>query len=325
MNSREYVKEIPVYLFTGFLESGKTTFIQEVLEGSDFNNGEKSLLLVCEEGEVEYDPSSFNGDPKNIDIEIIDSEEDINPDYLDALISKHNSERVIIEYNGMWLLEKLFTGMPENWIVYQEMTFSDATTFLTFNQNMRQQVFDKLKTADLVVFNRCDRETFTEDIKIEFHKIVRVANKKNQIIYEYGPNDTEPDTIEDPLPFDIEANPIAIKEEDFAEWYRDVNDEAEKYDGKRVVVKGRVAKGPGLPERSFVFGRHVMTCCAADIQFAGLLAVYERTNNVKHGGWVDIDAIIKVEETPVYGEAGPVLYCESVKASLPADPEVATF
>lgn len=320
------MKEIPVYLFTGFLESGKTTFIQEVLEGNDFASPaeERTLLLVCEEGEEEYHPDRFFVNPDSVIIEYIE-EDELNPSKLAELESVHNIDRVIVEYNGMWLLEKLFTNMPQNWVIYQEMTFADATTFLTYNQNMRQQVFDKLKTADLVVFNRCDRETFNQEVKMEFHKIVRVANRRNQIVYEYGPNDTEPDTIIDPLPFDLESNPIDIKEEYFAEWYRDVNDEMDKYEGKIVKVKGRVAQGPGLPEGSFVFGRHVMTCCAADIQFAGLLAVYDRASKVKHGGWVDITAEIRIEETPVYGEAGPVLHCIDVKATIPADPEVATF
>ena len=317
--------ETPVYLFTGFLESGKTTFIQEVLEGEEFDSEEKTLLLVCEEGVEEYQKDRFYGNRDNILIEEIESEDDINPTHLKKLQDKHEATRVIIEYNGMWLLEKLFTNMPEEWVIYQEMTFSDATTFLSFNQNMRQLVFDKLKTADLVVFNRCDRNTFDDDVKMEFHKIVRVANRRNQIIYEYGPNDTEPDTIVDPLPYDLDSDPIVVNEEDFAEWYRDVNEEPYKYEGKHIKVKGRVAMGPGIPDNSFVFGRHVMTCCAADIQFAGLLAVYDRTNSIKHGGWVDINAEVKVEETPVYGEAGPVLYCKDVKASLPADPEVATF
>ena len=317
--------EIPVYLFTGFLESGKTSFIQEVLEGPEFNSEVKTLLLQCEEGEVELNPSEFFGTIENISIEQIESEEDLNAPNLDSLLKKHNAERVIVEYNGMWLLEKFFANMPQEWIIYQEMTFADSNTFLAYNQNMRQLVFDKLKTADLVVFNRCDKESFDDDKKMEFHKIVRVANKNSQIVYEFGPNDTELDTIIDPLPFDIEANPIIVNEEDFAEWYRDINDEPFKYEGKNVRIKGRVAIGPGIPENSFVFGRHVMTCCANDIQFAGLLAMYDRVKSIKHGGWVDIDAKVVVEETPVYGEAGPVLYCDSVKASIPADPEVATF
>lgn len=315
--------EIPVYLFTGFLESGKTTFIQETLAGSDFNLGERTLLLMCEEGETEYEPDEFFG--KNVFIEPIDDEADLNPENLTSLQLTHKVERVVIEYNGMWMLEKLFSNLPKDWVIYQEVTFFDAKNFISYNQNMRQLVFDKLKTADLVVFNRCERDVFTEERKLEFHKIARVANRKNQIVYEYGKDDAEPDTIVDPLPFDMEADVIEVPEDAFAEWYRDVNDEPAKYEGKKVSVKGRCAMGPGIPDQGFVFGRHVMTCCVEDIQFAGLLAMWPEVKRMKHGGWVDITAEIKLENTPVYGEEGPVLYCSKVKATVPCDPEVATF
>ena len=315
--------EIPVYLFTGFLESGKTTFIQDTLEGGDFNAGERTLLLMCEEGEVEYKPDKFFG--KNVFIESLDDESELERGNLKRLQLEHKVERVVIEYNGMWAMDKLFSSLPEDWVIYQEVTFSDATKFLSYNQNMRQLVFDKLKTADLVVFNRCDDESFTDETKMEFHKIVRVANRKNQIVYEYGPNNAIPDTIVDPLPFDLEADVIDVPEDAFAEWYRDVNDEPQKYDGKTVRVKGRCAMGPGIPEGGFVFGRHVMTCCVEDIQFAGLLAMWSEVKRLKHGGWVEITADIKMENTPVYGEEGPVLYCKQAKASVPCDPEVATF
>ena len=53
------MRDLPIYLFTGFLESGKTKFIQETLEDERFNAGEKTLLLVCEEGEEEYDISKM--------------------------------------------------------------------------------------------------------------------------------------------------------------------------------------------------------------------------------------------------------------------------
>jgi len=314
--------EIPVYLFTGFLESGKTTFIQDALEGPDFNAGERTLLLVCEEGEVEYDPDRFFG--RNVFIESI-TEDELNQSNLWRLQMMHKVERVVVEMNGMWLLETLFRNMPEEWVVYQEVTFADAGVFLTYNQNMRQLVFDKLKTADLVIFNRCGRDWFDDEKKLEFHKIARVANRKNQIIYEFGPDDAVPDDIVDPLPFDLDADVIEIPDDAFAEWYRDVNEESAKYDGKTIKVKGRIATGGGLPKNGFVFGRHVMTCCVEDIQFAGLLGIWPKASRLKHGGWAEITAEIKIEDTPVYGEEGPVLYCKDIKASLPCDPEVATF
>ena len=308
--------EIPVYLFTGFLESGKTTFIQDALEGSDFNAGERTLLLICEDGEEEYRPQRFFG--KNVFQEFIENESHINPKNLSALQKKHRVERVVVEYNGMWMLQTLFAGIPKDWVIYQEVTFADATTFMQYNQNMRQLVFDKLKTAELVVFNRCVRGAFDKE---EFHKVVRVANRKNRIIYEYGPNDAEPDTIQDPLPFDLGAELIEIGDDAYAEWYRDINEEQEKYDGKRL----KIALGGGLEKDEFVFGRHVMTCCVQDIQFAGLLAKWRGAAVLEHGGWAEITAKVVLEFSKVYGEKGPVLHCESVVPCNPCDPEVATF
>ena len=228
--------EIPVYLFTGFLESGKTTFIQEALEGPDFNMGERTLFLLCEEGETEYHPSKFFG--TNVFFETVEDEEDLSEELLVSLQKKHRVERVIVEYNGMWGLDSFYRAMPAEWLTYQEMMFADARTFLSYNQNMRQLVFDKLKSAELVVFNRCDRKKMDEvdeegvSTKMRFHKIVRVANRKSQILYEYGENDVEMDTIQDPLPFDTEQPVITIRDDWYAEWYRDINEDQQKYDGK---------------------------------------------------------------------------------------------
>lgn len=159
--------DMPVYLFTGFLESGKTSFIDETLADKRFNNGQRTLLLVCEEGETEYDESRPY--MKNIYVENIEDEDELTSETLDILAKKHRASRVLIEYNGMWQLKTLYDNMPENWAVYQEFMFADATTFLTYNANMRGLVVDKLSGCELVVFNR-----FTKDMdKMAFHKIVR--------------------------------------------------------------------------------------------------------------------------------------------------------
>ena len=314
--------EIPVYLFTGFLESGKTSFIQEALEGEDFNSGERTLLLLCEEGEEEYHPARFFG--TNVFIETIDEEFDITPERLEELQKKHDAERVIVEYNGMWSLDTLYMNMPESWLAYQETMFADATTFMTYNQNMRQLVFDKLKSAELVVFNRCSRDGKMD--KMEFHKIVRAANRRSQILYEYSKDDVEVDDIVDPLPFDVEADEFTVGDDAFAEWYRDINEEQDKYDGKIITIKGRSVTGGGLPDDKFVFGRHVMTCCVEDIQFAGLVCKWkDAASKLDHGGWVTVTAKVFIEYDEVYGEAGPVLYCLKVEEAEEANPEVAQF
>ena len=149
-------QEIPVYLFTGFLDAGKTKFIQETLEDVRFNNGESTLLLLCEEGEEEYDPSTFSG--KNVFIETIEEQEELTPSNLERLQKKHAVERVVIEYNGMWMLDTLYQNMPDSWIVYQEFMFADSQTFLTYNANMRGLVVDKLKSCEMLVLNRADEK-----------------------------------------------------------------------------------------------------------------------------------------------------------------------
>ena len=135
--------EIPVYLFTGFLESGKTTFIQSTLEDERFNKGERTLILLLEEGVEEYDVEKMPH--KNVFVESFDTLEDITPSVLKGLVKKHKAERVVVELNGMWLTTDLYEKLPRDWAIYQEMCFLDAGTFLTYNQNMRQLVFDKLQ------------------------------------------------------------------------------------------------------------------------------------------------------------------------------------
>ncbi len=324
--------EIPVYLFTGFLESGKTTFIQEALEGDDFNAGERTLLLLCEEGIEEYDPGRFAFN--NVFTEVLESPEDLTAENLSALQRKHRVERVIIEFNGMWELDDLYRAFPDEWLTYQEMMFADASLFLTYNANMRQLVYDKLKSAELLVFNRCDRKKMEEEVedgvsmKLMLHKIVRAANRRTQIIYEYGRDDVEMDDIQDPLPFDITKPVITVKDQDYAEWYRDINEEQDKYEGKYIHIKGRLVNGGDIPEDKFVFGRHVMTCCVEDIQFAGLVAKWTKAAaGYDNGQWVAIKAKIKIENDPVYAAEGPgpVLYCTEVRKVDQPVPEVATF
>ncbi len=313
-------KQIPVYLFTGFLEAGKTKFIQETMEDPRFNDGERTLLLLCEEGVEEYDPSRFH-DSKNVFIETLEEPEEINEVKLSSLVKKHKAERVVLEYNGMWLLQDLYNRMPENWIIYQEFMLCDSNTFLAYNQNMRQLVVDKLSSCEIVVFNRAkpgiDKETF--------HKIVRGVSRRTDIAYEYENGDVEYDDIQDPLPFDIEAPVIEIKDEDFALFYRDISEETQKYNGKTVHFKGMVALDKRFPKGMIAVGRFVMTCCEADTQYMSFLCQVPKDNHIAHKDWLDVTATIEVKNHPLYQGTGPVLTAVSFgPASAPAQ-EVATF
>jgi hypothetical protein len=181
--------------------------------------------------------------------------------------------------------------------------------------------FDKMQTAELNIFNRCEKGFD----KMPFHKEVRIANRRAQICYEYGPEDVEQDDIEDPLPYDMEAPVVEIKDEWYAEWYRDINENPQNYEGKTLQLRVRIAMIDELPKGKYAMGRHVMTCCVEDIQFAGLVYVYDKPLDVKKGDWVMIKGTVKNEFEQAYQEEGPVIYCEKAWKTKAPDPEVATF
>lgn len=313
------MQQIPVYVFTGFLDSGKTKFIQETLEDERFNAGERTLLLVFEEGEEEYDFSTYPH--KNVFLEVLDQQSVTTKD-LQNLAKKYKAQRVVAELNGMNLVGDLYTRFPEGWVVAQEVMFADATTFMTYNANMRNLTMDKLVGAQMVVFNRLEPGADT----MPLHKLVRAANRRIDILYDYTDGTTAFDDVVDPLPFDINAPVIEIKDEDFALWYRDVTEEPEKYNGKTVRFKGQVAMLRRNKDGMFAPGRFVMTCCVEDIQFCGIPCVYAGAKNLVPRDWVMVTAKISAERHSLYkGEIGPVLTARSVEAASAAEPDVATF
>ena len=313
------MQQIPVYVFTGFLDAGKTKFIQETLEDPRFNAGERTLLLVFEEGEEEYDFSSYPH--QNVYLEILD-QETVTAKELQALVKKYKAQRVVAELNGMQMVGDLYSRFPEDWAVAQEVMFADATTFTAYNANMRNLVMDKLVGAQMVVFNRLAPGTDT----MPLHKLARAANRKIDILYDFTDGTTSFDDIQDPLPFDINAPVIEIKDEDYALWYRDVNEEPRKYDGKTVRFKGQVAMLRRDKNSMFAPGRFVMTCCVEDIEFCGIPCRYEHAKLLKPRSWVMVTARITAEMHSLYkGELGPVLTAVSVEDTQPAEPDVATF
>ena len=311
--------EIPVYLFTGFLDSGKSTFLQSTLEDKRFNNGERTLVLLCEEGEVALDPTRFSG--KNVSIQIVENADQLNSKQLSKWQKSCRAQRVMIEYNGMWPMDTLFNNLPKGWIVYQEMMFADASTFLMYNANMRERVVDKLQGAQLVVFNRAVKGFD----KMPLHKIVRGISRSADIAYEYDENDVEYDDIEDPLPFDKNADVVEIEDVDYALWYRDLSEDLDAYDGKTVQFKGQVVVDDTIPDNCFIVGRPLMTCCADDIRFAGLVCEWEGVSKLHSRDWVLIRASISVGHHSCYGRIGPVLSGIFVQAADAPNQEVASF
>ena len=311
--------KIPVYLFTGFLEGGKTSIIQESLNDEKFNSGEKTLVLLCEEGEIELDPSKFWG--RNVTIHVIEDKEWLTRENLESLTKNKRIDRVIIEYNGMWDMQTLYSSLPQGWAIYQNMMFADAQSFINYNNNMRQLTVDKVRDAEMVVLNRA-----SDDLdKDQIHKIIRGITRRAAIVYDYPDGHIEYDEIEDPLPFDINAEVIEIGEDDYALWYRDLSENMMEYNGKTVKFKGLVAPDDRLPSNSIVIGRPIMTCCVDDIQYGGLISIFKSNSTPKPEEWVTVKGTVKIEKHKLYRSQGPVLYVESTEFAVAPKQVVATF
>lgn len=309
---------IPVYAFTGFLDSGKTKFIQETLCDERFNAGERTLLLVCEEGEEEYDVSAYPYQhvyPEAVDEETVTTEE------LAALLKKHRAERVVVELNGMQQVGVFYNKMPQDWQIAQEVMFADASTIMAYNANMRSLVVDKLSGCEMVVFNRL---TPKQDV-MPLHKLARALNRRVGILYEYTDGTTQYDEIEDPLPFDLNAPVVEIQDDDYALFYRDITEEPKKYNGKTVRFKAQVARLKKEREGYFAPGRFVMTCCVEDIAFMGLPCKYDRSDELHAREWVTVTATVAARFHALYRGVGPVLTATEVVPAQPAQNEVATF
>jgi len=310
---------IPIYLFLGFLEAGKTKFIQETLEDKRFNKGEKTLVLICEEGIEEFEISKMP--KKNIEFHVIEDKSELTEANLNAIVEKVKPERIVVEYNGMWNVNDFFDAMPEGSTIAQVMMFAEASTFLNYNANMRSLVVDKLNIAEMVVFNRFER-TYDPN---EFHKIVRGVSRRAEIVYEYTDGEVAYDDIEDPLPFDVEADEITIADRDFALWYRDIMDEPFKYDGKIMSFKALVGRNIKFPVNTYAIGRHIMTCCVDDIQYCWLVAQDDKGFAPANQEWINITGKIVVQKHKLYKGKGPVLFVKEVTPAEAPDQPVATF
>ncbi len=317
-------KQIPVYLFVGQLESGKTKFIQETMEDPQFDSGDKTLLLVCEDGEIEYDPSrfAFGG----VHVAQIEDKSELTQENLAALAEKSGCGRVLVEYNGMWLLQDLYDAMPDNWVVFQCLATADGTTIKTYagDNAMRALLLDKLRASELLVVNRAEAVNDDESRQL-IHKLVRQASRRCDIAYEFKDGSVGYDDIPDPLPFDINAPVVEIPAEFFGVWYMDCMDEMEKYDGKTVKFLAQVCQTNRAGKGCFVPGRFAMTCCVQDIQFVGFPCKYDDYKNLEQRSWITLTAKVNVKYHPIYkgqtaGSTGPVLTALAIEpAEKPLD------
>ena len=304
----------PVYIINGFLESGKTEFINFTLDQPYFQISGKTLLLLCEEGEVEYDPYVLKR--SNTVVEVIDEEADFTVEKMVELEKKHHPERIIIEYNGMWKFRDL--RLPWHWRVEQQITTIDASTFPVYFTNMKSMVADMLRKSEMIIFNRCDG---IGDLNV-YKRNVKALNPAADIIFEDSSGEID-ELMEDDLPYDLSADPIVLDDKTYGIWYLDSLDHLDRYVGKKIQFTALVMKPDGFPKDYFGPGRMAMTCCAEDMTFLGFACVYDKIGLFAERDWVKVTAVVEKEYFADYEGEGPVLHATSVtKAKQPKEPVI---
>lgn len=300
--------EIPIYLITGFLESGKTTFINFTVAQDYFQIDEPTLLITTEEGEVEYDEKELL--KYNTVLEVVESQEQFTPEYLKKLKRRYNPERVILEYNPLWSVKKLEEmEMPRGWGIVQEIVTVDASCFQIYMQNMKSIFMEMSLHADMVMFNRCRKQ----DPLASFRRSIKVVNPACDVLFEDEEGEIS-NIFEDSMPYDLDADIIDIEDADYGIFYVDMEDHPERYRGKTVRFKGRVLKSENANAKFFVPGRMAMTCCADDTTFIGYICEFPKAKSLLMGQWVEVTAVVDWKYMEQYEGEGPVLIAKDIKS-----------
>ena len=295
---------MPLFLINGFLEAGKTQFLQFTMEQEYFQTDGKTLLIVCEEGDTEYDDDLLKA--TRTSVVYVDSLEDLTPERLEELELLHNPERVLMEWNGMWNQDDL--RLPRDWTIYQQVTIIDGSTMDVYMKNMKPLLGAMVRNSELVICNRCDG---LQDLE-SYRRTLLAMNNNAEIVFEDEEGEIS-EVSEADLPYDMSASVIEIPPEAYGIWYIDCMDKPDRYRGKVVEFTAMVLKSPEFPKNYFVPGRMAMTCCEADMTFLGYICKAREARNLETKQWVRVRARIEYEEWQDYGGVGPVLYAESVE------------
>lgn len=308
---------IPVYMINGFLDSGKTEFIKYTLAQPYFQMRAKTLLIVCEEGEIEYEESLLK--KSRTVMEVLDEEAQFTSQKLIELEKKHRPARIIIEFNGMWNVKN--KKMPWHWKLEQQITCIDGSTFSTYFTNMKSLLAEMLRSSELIIMNRCDN--IISELP-NYKRNIKAINQNAELIFE-DKNGEVNATLEEDLPYDVSADVIMLDDMGYGIWYLDVLDNMERYNGKTIEYTAMVLIPQNFPKGYFVPGRMAMTCCAEDMAFLGYACQYDKVSELKPKEWVKVRAKVGIEFFSDYGKEGPVLHAVSVEKTKAPKEEVISF
>ncbi len=308
------MEQLPVFVINGFLEAGKTQFMKFTMQQEYFKTEGNTLLIVCEEGDEEYDEKLLSS--THTTIKYIEDIKDFTIQNMERFTKEVNPERILIEWNGLWEQDKL--EIPDIWFINQMITIYDTSTLDLYikNKDLKAYMGKMLINSELVICNRADN--IDEDILSTYHLQIKAMAPNAEIIFEGEEGEITGDFSIN-LPYNLDDKKLIIKPEDYGVFYIDIMDRTEKYDKKEVEFTAQVVRPEGIGDDVLITGRRAMTCCEADIRFLGFVCKYRGAKNFKNKDWVKIKGKIKVEVNKQYRAKGPVIYADEVLLTGPID------
>ena len=308
------MERLPIFVINGFLEAGKTQFMKFTMQQEYFQTEGNTLLIVCEEGEEEYDKELLES--THTTIKYIDDISDFTKEKMVEFTKEVDPERILIEWNGLWEQDKI--QIPDIWYVNQMITIYDTSTLDLYikNKDLKAYMGKMLKDSELVICNRADG--IDEEILSTYHLQIKAMAPNAEIIFEGEDGEITGDFSIN-LPYNLDDPKLVIKPEEYGIFYVDAMDRTEKYDGKEVEFVAQVVRPDGIGDDILIPGRRAMTCCEADIQFLGFVCHYKGAKNFKNKDWVKVKGKIKYEMSPQYRAKGPVIYANDILLTGPID------
>ncbi len=310
---------VRIYLFTGFLESGKTTFIADTILNTDFCENEKTVLIVSEEGEVSYSQEEIEA--RNVDIVMVDDEDAIDKDFYLNIAKKYDPTQIIFELNGMWNVNRIMAcSKPAGWDIVQILTTIDASTFNLYVQNMRGQLFQHCAHSDLVIFNRI-QEGMKKSV---MRNNIKAMNSTVQIIYE-NEDGTVNNMPDDELPYDYTQDTLDIADHNFGIFCYDAMEHPERYDHKHLKIKGKFIGRDKIMDNGFIIGRYAMVCCEQDTSLIGMLCTSPYASKLLPNEWLQLEGTTRIEYDQELGGNICILDVEKLEGCSPLANEYVTF
>ena len=308
------MERLPIFVINGFLEAGKTQFMKFTMQQEYFQTEGNTLLIVCEEGEEEYDKELLES--THTTVKYIDDISDFTKEKMVEFTKEVDPERILIEWNGLWEQDKI--QIPDIWYVNQMITIYDTSTLDLYikNKDLKAYMGKMLKDSELVICNRAD--DIDEEILSTYHLQIKAMAPNAEIIFEGEDGEITGDFSIN-LPYNLDDSKLVIKQEEYGIFYVDAMDRTEKYDGKEVEFVAQVVRPDGIGDDILIPGRRAMTCCEADIQFLGFVCHYKGAKNFKNKDWVKVKGKIKYEMSPQYRAKGPVIYANDILLTGPID------